>query len=117
MVSQDSYSGFDQTMAWQLDFLAGKSSDEDGPHGWTERDMLASLSTLQDPSPYLKGDYLGCGGWSQVHKVLRKADGKVFAGKSSRSMKQLTKEASIIRTLTHVSFLPGADGEKGERQC
>ena len=104
-------------MAWQLDFMAEKPPHEPGPHEWTERDMLASLSTLNDPGPYLKGDYLGCGGWSQVHKMLRKADGKVLAGKSSRSMQQLTREAKMIRTLTHVSFQLGIDGGRNEKQC
>lgn len=77
----------------------------DGLRLWTTADDLQDGvdkgSVL--PCSYIRGGFLGSGGWSKVYKVKRLSDGCVFAGKISEARNKLHKEASILKSLNHVS--------------
>ncbi|KAK6718646.1 hypothetical protein SNK03_001777 [Fusarium graminearum] len=75
---------------------------------WTDEDRR--LSAIRDPEfpdcHYTRGCYLGQGGYARVYKVLDRQTGNVHAGKTSPgAVKHLRKEARILRSLNHVSFL------------
>jgi hypothetical protein len=72
---------------------------------WTSDDELHATIRNRDcpPGPYLRGGLLGSGGWSCVYKVRRLRDGDLFAGKASKAIKQLRREATILRSFSHVS--------------
>lgn len=74
---------------------------------WTGEDVRLS-AIREDGFPvcgYLRGSYLGQGGYARVYKVLRTETGQVCAGKTSPdAVKHLRKEARILRGLDHVSL-------------
>ncbi|KAH6885769.1 kinase-like domain-containing protein [Thelonectria olida] len=78
---------------------------------WTSDDELHATIRSRDcpPGPYLRGGLLGKGGWSCVYKVRRLRDGDLFAGKASTAMKQLRREATILRALSHSHIVKYVD--------
>ncbi|RBR22560.1 uncharacterized protein FIESC28_04452 [Fusarium coffeatum] len=75
---------------------------------WTDEDLR--LSAVREKGfpvcGYLRGSYLGQGGYARVYKVLRTATGQVCAGKTSPdAVKHLRKEARILRGLDHPNIV------------
>lgn len=81
---------------------------------WTtddeERSIVQNRGFAVDK--YRRGSQLGSGGWSIVHKTLRVADGRVFAGKSSEAIQEMRNEATILRSLQHVRRFPVPSSSK-----
>ncbi|KAH7179584.1 kinase-like domain-containing protein [Fusarium flagelliforme] len=75
---------------------------------WTDEDVRLS-AIREDGFPvcgYLRGSYLGQGGYARVYKVLRTETGQVCAGKTSPdAVKHLRKEARILRGLDHPNIV------------
>jgi hypothetical protein len=71
---------------------------------WTEEDVERAKIENRglSMSKYIRGSPLGLGGWSVVYKTLRLRDGKVFAGKSAKTTRELGREAEILESLRHV---------------
>ncbi|KAF7547772.1 hypothetical protein G7046_g8906 [Stylonectria norvegica] len=80
-------------------------------NGWTHKDELDSTVHNHGfaPGPYVRGSYLGQGGWSRVYKVMRLSDKRIFAGKASEAIEQLRREAEILRTLRHEHIVKYVD--------
>lgn len=74
---------------------------------WTEKDQIHSDVHKRTfaSGKYLCGSVLGQGGWSTVYKIQRVGDGKILAGKASKSVSQLYKETKWLRKLSHVRTL------------
>ncbi|KFA80488.1 hypothetical protein S40288_02064 [Stachybotrys chartarum IBT 40288] len=81
------------------------SSSENHPSSWTHVDELNASCVDDSKSRYERGALLGTGSWSQVYKVRRRSDGKVFAGKASKFQRELRKEVAVLKSLNHVSYL------------
>lgn len=77
---------------------------------WTSEDIeRAKIGNRGfSTSKYVRGCPLGSGGWSVVYKTQRVKDGKLFAGKSSKVMKELNKEVEMLKLLQHVRLSNGA---------
>ncbi|KAH0523267.1 hypothetical protein TsFJ059_008297 [Trichoderma semiorbis] len=73
---------------------------------WNEKDEAHSNANkgIYTCDKYLRGSVLGQGAWSVVTKVMRIADGKLFAGKASCD-EQLNQEIEILLKFSHNHIL------------
>ncbi|PFH60561.1 hypothetical protein XA68_10766 [Ophiocordyceps unilateralis] len=96
----------EEISAWDNAEAESRPPVED-PASWTGNDEGWSAWAHKNitPDEYKCGQCVGQGGSAIVYKLLRVADGDVFAGKVPRGAGSLDKEAKLLRSFNHGHIL------------